>query len=114
MTAEEIKNLPPKYILTEEEEARIPSLQEVQKRAFEGEEPIKSAEMSAFLKGRDKAYKIIRQISKDEGGRHDSNAFIAARDYVWRKCFRNPDFADICIVYKHYLDDLSFLGITFD
>ena len=112
MTAEEIEKLPPKYILTEDEEAKIPSRDELHRRyialpretrakmdMMEG--PSKAFllgcvftedELPTFLKGERIASAMLDDFRKKTNG---YAAWNAARDYVWGRCFRRADLQGI-------------------
>lgn len=112
MTADEVMSLPPKYLLTEEEEAKIPSREELHKRYLSLPEEtlaamdevrspsqelllgnvFKADELAVFLKGERAAFALLDELQKKM---NDYSAWDAARDYVWTRCFRRADLQGI-------------------
>ena len=112
MTAEEIKKMPPRYLLSEAEEAKIPSREELHQRyaTLPQETLAKMDEMSCpsqeflwgtvftkeelpiFLKGERAADALFDELSSQMDG---YDAWDAVCDYVWKKCLRRADLEGI-------------------
>ena len=110
MTADEIRKLPPKYLLTEE--AMIPSRGELHRRyvALPRETLAKmdevcspsqefllgsvftEDELAVFLKGERAADTLFDELRRKMDG---YDAWDAVRDYVWKKCLRRADLGGI-------------------
>ena len=99
------------YILSEEEEARLPDMDELHRRwtgLSEDEQQeflekvcdseremlgklFATGELESFIKGRDTALAEIDAAV--ESGRDD---FFTIRDRIWAERFRRDDFSEIC------------------